>query len=165
MRTLSYPLRMTCFGMASQRSIRTADVEREYRTRVCRECGRPLNVCGGLYDHKREPARYLFENTIRAFGPTFPGAYTDVIASGDGDLATDDGIWDLKVSKNPPTKEQTLQLLVYYLMCRRSDDRVLKGISSFGMFDPRLNVSYSLRANLIPSEIISTVEKDVVGCK
>jgi type III restriction enzyme len=103
------------------------------------------------------------EGPVRVFGPTFPGAYTDVIASGDGDLATDDGIWDLKVSKNPPTKEQPLQLLVYYLMCRRSDDKVLKGISSFGMFNPRLNVSFSLRANLIPSAIISTVERDVIG--
>jgi hypothetical protein len=69
MRPLSYPLRMTYFGMASQRSIRTVDVEREYRTRVCRECGRPLNVYGGLCDHEGEPARFLFENTIRAFCP------------------------------------------------------------------------------------------------
>ena len=58
---------------------------------------------------------------------------------------------------------QTLQLLVYYLMCRRSDDRVLKGVSSFGMFNPRLNASYSLRANLIPSAIIDTVARDVIG--
>ncbi len=56
-------------------------------------------------------------------------------------------------------------MLVYYLMCRRSDDKVLKGISSFGMFNPRLNVSFSLRANLIPSAIISTVERDVIGYK
>ena len=48
MKTLSYPLRMNYFEMASQRSIRTVDVEREYRTRVCRECGMPLNVYGGM---------------------------------------------------------------------------------------------------------------------
>ena len=50
-------------------------------------------------------------------------------------------------------------------MCRRSDDRLLKGISSFGMFNPHPNVSCSLRANLIQSSIISTVEKDVIGYK
>ncbi len=71
----------------------------------------------------------------------------------------------MKMSKNPPTKEQPLQLLVYYLMFRRPNDRVLKGISSFGMFNPRLNASYSLRANLIPSSIISTVERDVIRYK
>jgi hypothetical protein len=32
MKTLSYPLRMNYFEMASQRSIRTVDVEREYST-------------------------------------------------------------------------------------------------------------------------------------
>ena len=42
-------------------------VEREYRTRVCRECGMPLNVYGGMCDHEGEPARFLFDNNIRAF--------------------------------------------------------------------------------------------------
>ena len=38
-RPLSHPTRMTYFGLVSHRSIRTVAVEREYRTRVCRECG------------------------------------------------------------------------------------------------------------------------------
>ncbi len=64
---LSYPIRMTYFGLASHRSIRTVAVEREYRTRVCRECGMPLNVYGGMCDHEGEEARFLFENSIRTF--------------------------------------------------------------------------------------------------
>ena len=64
MSPLSYPLRMTYFGSASQRNIRTVAVEREYRARVCRECGRPLEVCGGACGPRAE-ARYLFDNTIR----------------------------------------------------------------------------------------------------
>ena len=66
-RPLSYPTRMTYFGLASHRSIRTVAVEREYRTRVCRECGMPLNVYGGMCDHEGEPARFLFDNRIMAF--------------------------------------------------------------------------------------------------
>ena len=66
MSPLSYPLRMTYFGSASQRNIRTVAVEREYRARVCRECGRPLEVCGGACGPRAE-ARYLFDNTIRTF--------------------------------------------------------------------------------------------------
>ena len=66
MSPLSYPLRMTYFGSASQRNIRTVSVEREYRARVCRECGRPLEVCGGACGPRAE-ARYLFDNTIRTF--------------------------------------------------------------------------------------------------
>ena len=34
---------------------------------MCRECGRPLNVYGGLCDHQGEQARFMFENTIRSF--------------------------------------------------------------------------------------------------
>lgn len=64
---LSYPLRITYFGLASNKSIFTVSVEREYRSRVCRECGRPLNVYGGLCDHQGEQARFMFDNTIRSF--------------------------------------------------------------------------------------------------
>ena len=64
---LSYPLRITYFGLASNKSISTVSVEREHRSRVCRECGRPLNVYGGLCDHQGEQARFMFENTIRSF--------------------------------------------------------------------------------------------------
>ena len=41
---------------------------------------------------------------------SFPGGYTSTITVGDGDFMTQDGIWDIKVSKNPPTKEHTLQV-------------------------------------------------------
>ena len=70
MSLLSYPLRMTYFGSASQRNIRTVAVEREYRTRICRECGRPLEVCGGACGPRAE-ARYLFDNTIRTFAKDY----------------------------------------------------------------------------------------------
>ncbi|MBR3477044.1 MAG: hypothetical protein IKH39_07850 [Candidatus Methanomethylophilaceae archaeon] len=66
-RPLSYLTRMTYFGLAFHRNIRTVAVEREYRTRVCRECGRPLNVYGDMCDHEGEPARFLFDNRITAF--------------------------------------------------------------------------------------------------
>lgn len=67
MEPLSYPLRITYFGLASNKSISKVSVEREYRMRVCRDCGRPLSVYGGMCDHQGEPSRFLFENTIRSF--------------------------------------------------------------------------------------------------
>ena len=66
MSPLSCPLRMTYFGSASHRNIRTVAVERDYRGRVCRECGQPLVVCRGACG-PREESRFLFDNTIRAF--------------------------------------------------------------------------------------------------
>lgn len=64
---LSYTLRITYFGLASNKSIQTVAVEREYRTRQCRTCGKPLNVFAGICNSCGEPAKYLYENTIRAF--------------------------------------------------------------------------------------------------
>ena len=62
---------MTYFGLASQRNIRTVTVERENRTRVCRECGRPLEVYNGLCSVHGEQASFIFDNTIRAFSKDY----------------------------------------------------------------------------------------------
>ena len=70
MSPLSYPLRMTYFGSASHRNIRTVAVERDYRGRVCRDCGQPLVVCRGACG-PREESRFLFDNTIRAFAKDY----------------------------------------------------------------------------------------------
>ncbi|MBE6528019.1 MAG: type III restriction endonuclease subunit R [Thermoplasmata archaeon] len=100
---------------------------------------------------------------ITVFGPTFPGSYTDKVLTGDGDLVTTDAIWDLKVSKNQPTKENTLQLMIYYLMCKHSVDRKLKKITYMGIFNPRLNIAYTLNPAILDKGIIEKVEKEVIG--
>ena len=63
---------------------------------------------------------------FKAFGPvtadgfTMEGAYTATITTGDGDFLTKDTLWDFKVTTSKPNKDHTLQLLIYYLMGRRS---------------------------------------------
>ena len=68
---LCYQTRMTYFGLASNRNIRTVTVERENRTRVCRECGRPLEVYNGLCSLHGEQSTFVFDNTIRAFNKDY----------------------------------------------------------------------------------------------
>ncbi len=46
--------------------INTVDIESEYHARVCRNCGKLLNVYNGMCDHEEEPARSFFDNRIRA---------------------------------------------------------------------------------------------------
>lgn len=64
---------------------------------------------------------------FRQYGPvlvdgfTTLGGYTETVNAGDGDFVTVDTLWDFKVSVNPPTSAHTLQLLMYWLMARRSD--------------------------------------------
>lgn len=96
-------------------------------------------------------------------GFTFEGGYNQIITTGDGDFLTETGLWDLKVSKSPPTNKHTLQLLVYYLLGLRSIHEEFDSIKELGIFNPRLNNVYVIQIKDIPSEIISEVANEVIG--
>lgn len=103
------------------------------------------------------------------FGPvtkdgfTFEGAYTELINSGDGDFLTKDTLWDFKVSRSAINKNQTLQLLIYYLLGRYSIYDDFSSITKLGIFNPRLNTVYLLEVSSISPEVISEVEREVIG--
>ncbi len=88
--------------------------------------------------------------------------YTDTVDSGDGDFLTNDTLWDFKVSKAKPKSSNTLQLLMYYIMGKHSEKEEFKKISKLGIFNPRLNTVYQLDICKVSSEIIKTVEDDVI---
>ncbi len=99
-------------------------------------------------------------------GFTFSGGYTDIVESGDGDYMTEDTLWDLKVYRKPPTtKENTLQLLMYYLLGTHSDYLEYKSITKLGMFNPRSNTSYLLKIADIDAEVLNLVSKEIIGYK
>ncbi len=98
-------------------------------------------------------------------GLTFVGGYTDMVSAGDADYMIDDAIWDLKTSKTTPDKNQTLQILIYYLLAKHSGQTRYKGLNSIGIYNPRLNVSYKINVDDIDKSIIETIEKDVIGYK
>ena len=86
-----------------------------------------------------------------------------MISSGDADFITKDTLWDFKVSKNRVTSQQTLQLLMYYLMGKRSTNENFKQITKLGIFNPRLNTVFVKEINDIPADVIETVENEVIG--
>lgn len=90
------------------------------------------------------------------------GGYTATVCKGEGDFLTKDTMWDFKVSKNPPTKNHTLQLLMYWVMGCHSGRKEFKGIDFLGIYNPRLNTVYQIRVDCIPAEIVNIVEKDVI---
>lgn len=98
-------------------------------------------------------------------GFTFEGAYTDVITIGDGDYLTADTLWDFKVSKKEPNKDQTLQILIYYIIGKHSNYLEFNNIQNLGIFNPRLNKAYSLSVSDISDEIITEVSEKVIGYK
>ena len=96
-------------------------------------------------------------------GPKFPGAYTNIVAAGDGDYLTESTIWDFKVSKNLPTKEHTLQLAMYYIMGKHSNNINFGTIRNIGIFNPRLNAVYILNMGDVPMETMKRIEIEVIG--
>lgn len=95
-------------------------------------------------------------------GFTFEGGYTDTITTGDGDYLTADTLWDFKVSKTKPNKDQTLQLLVYYLMGIQSVHPEFQSIEKLGLYNPRQNKVFLLNLADISDEILETVKKEVI---
>ncbi len=106
---------------------------------------------------------FLNTTTIIKSGFTFEGGYTAVIDKGDGDYLSKDTLFDIKVSKNPPTNKHTLQLLIYYLMGKHSIYKEFNNIKYLGIFNPRLNKSYTIKISDIPEEIIKTVSTEIIG--
>lgn len=90
------------------------------------------------------------------------GGYTPTVSAGDGDFLTKDTLWDFKVSKSAPTSKHTLQLLMYWIMGQHSGQKIFKGITRLGIFNPRLNIVYLYDVKDIPDEVIEAVEKDVI---
>lgn len=105
-----------------------------------------------------------------AYGPiidsgiTFEGGYTDTISFGDGDYLTAEAIWDVKTNKCKPTSKHTLQILVYYLMGLNSIHyQKYQRLKYLGIFNPRLNCSYLIKIESIPSKVIDDVLFGVIG--
>ena len=107
----------------------------------------------------------FFENygPITKDGFTFEEkGHTNVVDAGDGDFLTKDTLWDFKVSKSEPKSDHTLQLLMYYIMGKHSEQSCFDNIDKMGIFNPRLNKVYLIEVSSIPNETIKTIEKDVI---
>lgn len=100
---------------------------------------------------------------VTADGFTMEGAYTATITTGDGDFLTKDTLWDFKVTTGKPNKDHTLQLLIYYLMGRRSIHPEFQTIENLGIFNPRRNTIYQLPISEISDQVIKEVETVVIG--
>lgn len=121
-----------------------------------------------------ENIRVMVERSLRfldLYGPktldgfTFVGGYTETVSFGDGDFLTEDTLWDFKVSKRPVNKDWTLQIMMYWRMGLRSGQPEFKTIKYLGIYNPRKNEVDRIAVNDIPSDVIDTVDYDVIGYK
>ena len=102
-------------------------------------------------------------NPIIKDGFTFePDGYSTVVTSGDGDFLSKDTLWDFKVSKYDPTKDNTLQILMYYIMGKHSGNHLFDEINKIGIFNPRLYKVYLYDMNNYSKELYKEIERDVI---
>lgn len=106
---------------------------------------------------------------LEVYGPkildgfTFEGGYTDIVTTGDGDFTTADTLWDFKVSKVSVTKEQTLQLLMYWRMGLHSVHSEFHSVKYLGIYNPRKNEVSRIAVADISQDVIDEVESEVIG--
>lgn len=94
---------------------------------------------------------------------TFVGGYTETIDLGDADYMSRDTLWDMKVSKKAPLNKYTLQLAVYYSMAKHADDPDYLGLTTVGIFNPRLNTAYRLPMSEVDPAVIDAIDREVIG--
>lgn len=137
-------------GMAGYRPVETIEADSETAANIAIMVQRTLS-----FFEKYGP--------ITLDGFSFPGGYTGIVSAGDGDFLTADTLWDLKVSVSGPTKDHTLQLIMYYLMGKASGQSQFDTITHLGIFNPRLNSVYRIALEDIAPEIVAEVSSEVIG--
>ena len=121
-----------------------------------------------LWDLRRMVARMLRfladRGPLVEEGYTFPGAWTGLVTAGSGDLMTADGLWDMKVSRYPPSQAQTLQMLVYWRLGVHSvDPRYREDVRLIGLVNPLLDMTWELPVADVPADVCERVDQDVIG--
>lgn len=99
---------------------------------------------------------------VRKFGYTFDRGYTKTIYDGQGDLMTDDTIWDFKIINTEITSKHTLKLLICYIMGLHSGNECFDHIRFLGIYNPRKNKSYIFDLSDISDQIKQSIEKEVI---
>lgn len=117
-----------------------------------------------LLEASNRVVSFMARNDPVGIWVTFPGGYTDAIRTGDADVLCRDCLWDIKVSRYPPTRDNILQVLVYYLMGRHSNTRDLySDVSRVGIYNPLLGKEYIVELSSISDKTLESVERDVIG--
>lgn len=112
---------------------------------------------------KRSLAFFEKYGPVTVDGFTFETAgYTKIVDSGDGDFLTEDTLWDFKVLSKEPVPKHTLQILMYWIMGQHSGKDIFKKISKVGIFNPRLNVVYTIDVTDVGEDVIKQIEDAVI---
>ena len=107
---------------------------------------------------------YLLKNEcILKFGLEFSGKGSKNVSAGECDLLCLDSLIDFKATKKAPTKENTFQLLLYYILGCHEYPEAFKKIKYLKIINPKMNNIYTYNISSINKSILQLVELDIIG--
>ena len=96
-------------------------------------------------------------------GLGFPAHVAPKVDSSDLDYVTAKGLWEFKVSKLPPKKEHTLQVLLYHLLGLAAGFPEFQTLETLGIYNPRTDEAHTIRIEDIDLAVIEAVKHDLMG--
>lgn len=78
------------------------------------------------------------------------------------DFITNDTLWDMKVRSTEPTKEDTLQILLYYIIIKLTNDQRFNNIKYLGLINPKIGKAYRIRIENIDNLLLWVIPKFVL---
>ena len=96
------------------------------------------------------------------YNHTLEGGYSDAIDTGVVPFVTNESILMLSYNEVEPTPEETLEILIYYVMCKHSIYPTLKEIKYVSFFNPVTDTFYKCNVPLISETAITLIEEKVL---
>lgn len=72
-------------------------------------------------------------------------------------------MWNYRAKSWPPSNDHLLKLLEHYLMDTESGLPQFRMQTHLGVFNPRLNTASFLATYGVPTDVIETVRRNVIG--
>lgn len=100
----------------------------------------------------------------KEYGVNFDlSAFYGRVTRADCDYVTHNAIWEMKTSKYAPKTTDTLQVAVYQLLGAHSDLPIFEGVNYFGIYNPRLDISWGLRSEALPYTMERISQEVILG--
>lgn len=79
---------------------------------------------------------------VKRVGFDFKEGYTNKLSSLTGEYLTEKTLWIIRTSMYEPTLLDKLEIVIQYIMAKRSEDEQLEKVTQFGIYNPRKNICY-----------------------
>lgn len=89
--------------------------------------------------------------------------YSFFIKSGDGDFCDGDTLYDIKCSKNIPTENDTLQLIIYFILAKHSEQQIYDNLKFIALVNPILNTIWKYDVSKFNNQLYKELEKNLLG--